>query len=72
MAVYIDNQCIKYYVDGKFHEKLNLFSVDFSTTYTDCRFPDEKRKQLSVNLVKSELDSLIAGLIEIRDGSSDK
>lgn len=67
-TTYIDNDEFKHHLDGQYHEKLDLFSVCLSTTYTECRFPDEKRRQFQVNLTNKELDIFINGLLEIRSG----
>lgn len=66
-TTYINNVGIKYHVDGVYQKHLALYGIDFTTTYTECRFPNDHRRQLQLNLTIEELDSLIDGLVAIRD-----
>ena len=69
MTKYVEAGGITYHVDGKFHNKLNLFSVELSSQYSDCRFPDEKRKQFTTTLTREQLENLIGGLKDILHSS---
>lgn len=70
MTTFYKTAGLTYDLDGGYIEPTNQFNVTISSTYEESRFPDEKRKIISLTLTKNELLDLINGLVDIVDSES--
>lgn len=69
MTKFYETSSFAYHLDSNYIPSTKQFGLKVSSTYTECRFPDEKRKLLQLNLSKDELDCFIAELVKIRNSN---
>lgn len=53
------------HVDGHHVPAISTYNIEIYSKYEECRFPDEKRSLIKLNLTKQELEDLIGGLVSI-------
>ena len=70
MSKFTNNGSFAYHIDGGYVQPVDSYEVKISSTYTETRFPDEKRKLLQIIVSGSELDILTEELTKIRNSNN--